>query len=159
MIHHGEERFGSVLDFKNIIGCVQPGVNPFKYNNYGCYCSFGGHGTPVDEVDQCCKVHDEFYGVQMRIPQCRGFFKQRYFIYSPYEQVFPSMNFFFADDTGIFQDVTDTIHGPDSPIINTRSWQKITLDRNKCCEIEMNFSETLKKDRRNNIKYYTTFLW
>uniref|UniRef100_A0A671U5P3 Phospholipase A2 n=1 Tax=Sparus aurata TaxID=8175 RepID=A0A671U5P3_SPAAU len=67
----GEERFGSVLDFKNIIGCVQPGVNPFKYNNYGCYCSFGGHGTPVDEVDQCCKVHDEFYGVQMRIPQCR----------------------------------------------------------------------------------------
>ncbi|XP_030272156.1 phospholipase A2-like [Sparus aurata] len=66
--------------FGNMISCVQPGVNPFKYNNYGCFCGFGGQGRPVDKVDQCCKVHDDCYGVQMRNPQCQSFFSQPYFI-------------------------------------------------------------------------------
>uniref|UniRef100_A0A671UBF6 Phospholipase A2 n=1 Tax=Sparus aurata TaxID=8175 RepID=A0A671UBF6_SPAAU len=64
--------------FGNMIRCVQPGVNPFKYNNYGSYCGLRRRGTPVDEVDLCCKVHDECYAAQMRNPRCRGFFSQPY---------------------------------------------------------------------------------
>uniref|UniRef100_A0A671U5V6 Phospholipase A2 n=1 Tax=Sparus aurata TaxID=8175 RepID=A0A671U5V6_SPAAU len=74
----------AVWQFGYMISCVQPGVNPFKYNNYGCYCGFGGQGTPVDEVDQCCKVHDDCYGAQISDPRCRGFFSLPYFVYYRY---------------------------------------------------------------------------
>lgn len=41
----------AIWQFGKMIECVQPGVSPYKYNDYGCYCGFGGTGSPVDEVD------------------------------------------------------------------------------------------------------------
>uniref|UniRef100_A0A671U3T0 Phospholipase A2 n=1 Tax=Sparus aurata TaxID=8175 RepID=A0A671U3T0_SPAAU len=77
----GEKQINAVWQFGYMISCVQPGVCPFKYLNYGCYCGLGGQGTPVDEVDQCCKVHDDCYGACMKNPACRGFFS---FLLTPY---------------------------------------------------------------------------
>lgn len=31
---------------------------------YGCYCGLGGDGTAVDDIDVCCKRHDECYGTK-----------------------------------------------------------------------------------------------
>jgi len=34
----------------------------FGIGKYGNYCGLGGSGTPINAVDNCCKVHDECYG-------------------------------------------------------------------------------------------------
>ncbi|VDN53957.1 unnamed protein product [Dracunculus medinensis] len=34
----------------------------YSFVPYGCYCGFGGYGTPMDEVDKCCQTHDNCYG-------------------------------------------------------------------------------------------------
>uniref|UniRef100_A0A3P8N698 Phospholipase A2 n=1 Tax=Astatotilapia calliptera TaxID=8154 RepID=A0A3P8N698_ASTCA len=56
--------------FGSMIQCAQPGVNPLRYNNYGCYCGFGGKGTPRDGVDACCQIHDKCYANSRKIPGC-----------------------------------------------------------------------------------------
>ncbi|KAI3372333.1 hypothetical protein L3Q82_022824 [Scortum barcoo] len=60
----------ALWQFGNMIACVQPGVNPLKYNDYGCWCGFGGGGTPRDELDMCCKVHDKCYETSGKVPGC-----------------------------------------------------------------------------------------
>ncbi|XP_073322291.1 acidic phospholipase A2 HTe-like [Pagrus major] len=76
----GEDQSNAVWQFGYMINCVQPGVDPLKYIDYGCYCGYGGQGTPVDDLDRCCQVHDDCYGAQMKIPECSGFFDKPYFI-------------------------------------------------------------------------------
>ncbi|KAF7627206.1 hypothetical protein Mgra_00009488 [Meloidogyne graminicola] len=42
--------------------------NPIKYNNYGCYCGKDNtKGTPFDEIDKCCQLHDKCY---LNINEC-----------------------------------------------------------------------------------------
>ncbi|XP_030272933.1 phospholipase A2, minor isoenzyme-like [Sparus aurata] len=83
----GQQESRSLWQFRNMIKCVQPDVLfALKYDNYGCYCGYGGQGTPVDELDQCCKVHDDCYEAQMNDPECKSFWPhlKPYFIYYRY---------------------------------------------------------------------------
>ncbi|MGH0188757.1 UNVERIFIED_CONTAM: hypothetical protein FKN15_031284 [Acipenser sinensis] len=61
----------ALWQFGNVIKCAVSTNNPFKYNDYGCWCGFGGSGTPVDQVDSCCKAHDMCYRESRSIPACR----------------------------------------------------------------------------------------
>ncbi|XP_005811202.1 phospholipase A2-like [Xiphophorus maculatus] len=70
----------AVWHFGEMISCAQPGVNPLDYNEYGCYCGLGGSGTPVDDVDRCCQVHDSCYSNSMKIPECEGILDLPYVI-------------------------------------------------------------------------------
>nr|ACY68715.1 phospholipase A2 isoform 6 [Parasuta nigriceps] len=53
----------NLLQFKFMIECANRGSRDgLDYDNYGCYCGSGGSGTPVDDLDRCCKTHDDCYG-------------------------------------------------------------------------------------------------
>ncbi|KAM3610265.1 uncharacterized protein V6R79_001555 [Siganus canaliculatus] len=60
----------NLLQFGQLIQCFQPGVNPLKYNEYGCWCGLGGQGTPLDQLDSCCKVHDNCYEASRKAAGC-----------------------------------------------------------------------------------------
>ncbi|XP_030273035.1 phospholipase A2 isoform X2 [Sparus aurata] len=60
----------ALWQFGSMIQCAQPGVNPLLYNDYGCWCGFGGTGTPLDDLDMCCKVHDNCYKASRLTPGC-----------------------------------------------------------------------------------------
>ncbi|KAL6067373.1 hypothetical protein STEG23_012466 [Scotinomys teguina] len=53
---------GGLLELKSMIGKVT-GKDPImNYGFYGCYCGWGGKGTPKDGTDWCCQMHDRCYG-------------------------------------------------------------------------------------------------
>ncbi|XP_043925596.1 phospholipase A2 isoform X2 [Protopterus annectens] len=52
----------AIWQFREMIKCVLPASSPIlEFNDYGCYCGFGGSGTPVDQLDRCCQTHDSCY--------------------------------------------------------------------------------------------------
>lgn len=46
------------------------GLWPFDFDDYGCWCGFGGNGTPVDAIDECCKAHDHCYDQTVAANTC-----------------------------------------------------------------------------------------
>ncbi|XP_060943049.1 phospholipase A2-like [Limanda limanda] len=57
--------------FRTEIQCLMSDSSPvLDYYDYGCYCGYGGSGTPVDELDRCCQVHDKCYGDAMQHNAC-----------------------------------------------------------------------------------------
>ncbi|XP_007438344.2 phospholipase A2 [Python bivittatus] len=62
----------NLLQFHNMIKCAIPSSNPvLDFADYGCYCGFGGSGTPVDDLDRCCQIHDHCYAQSKQHPACR----------------------------------------------------------------------------------------
>ncbi|KAE9412931.1 hypothetical protein Angca_010137, partial [Angiostrongylus cantonensis] len=43
---------------------------PLVYNDYGCWCGFGGAHTPVDGIDDCCMHHDHCYDAAIESKAC-----------------------------------------------------------------------------------------
>ncbi|KAJ7994106.1 hypothetical protein DPEC_G00262480 [Dallia pectoralis] len=70
-VAHGTSLPRALWQFSEMIKCAQPGVNPLAYSDYGCWCGFGGTGTPKDQVDRCCEVHDNCYRASRLLPECR----------------------------------------------------------------------------------------
>ncbi|CAG02506.1 unnamed protein product, partial [Tetraodon nigroviridis] len=66
----GTFRSRALWHFGQMIECVQPGINALRYNEYGCWCGVGGSGTPVDDVDRCCRTHDKCYEASREVPGC-----------------------------------------------------------------------------------------
>nr|ABK63571.1 PLA2-3 precursor [Cryptophis nigrescens] len=65
----------NLLQFKGMIECANHGSrDPWDYNNYGCYCGTGGSGTPVDDLDRCCKIHDDCYGEAENSQNCSPYY-------------------------------------------------------------------------------------
>uniref|UniRef100_A0A4W2H632 Phospholipase A2 n=1 Tax=Bos indicus x Bos taurus TaxID=30522 RepID=A0A4W2H632_BOBOX len=60
---------GSLLDLKSMIEKVTGKPALKYYGFYGCYCGWGGHGTPMDGTDWCCWKHDHCYA-QMETQDC-----------------------------------------------------------------------------------------
>nr|Q45Z46.1 RecName: Full=Neutral phospholipase A2 paradoxin-like beta chain; Short=svPLA2; AltName: Full=Beta paradoxin-like; Flags: Precursor [Oxyuranus microlepidotus]AAZ22638.1 beta paradoxin-like precursor [Oxyuranus microlepidotus] len=52
----------NLLQFGFMIECAIRNRQPaLDFMNYGCYCGTVGHGTPVDDLDRCCKTRNECY--------------------------------------------------------------------------------------------------
>ncbi|XP_059842808.1 phospholipase A2-like [Hypanus sabinus] len=72
----------NLIQFGNMIKCAIPGVNPLKFNNYGCYCGVGGSGTPVDDLDKCCQTHDYCYDDAKKKQKCTNLSAPKMITYS-----------------------------------------------------------------------------
>ncbi|XP_072345980.1 basic phospholipase A2 nigexine-like [Scyliorhinus torazame] len=56
----GVTDYQSMFNFLDIVHCVDPTLPYQRFMNYGCFCRFEGIGNqPVDDMDRCCKVHDD----------------------------------------------------------------------------------------------------
>uniref|UniRef100_A0A669PXS5 Phospholipase A2 n=2 Tax=Phasianus colchicus TaxID=9054 RepID=A0A669PXS5_PHACC len=52
----------ALWEFRSMIKCTIPDSYPLlEFNDYGCFCGYGGSGTPVDQLDRCCQAHDQCY--------------------------------------------------------------------------------------------------
>ncbi|EDO40742.1 predicted protein, partial [Nematostella vectensis] len=67
----------SLDNFRKMIGC-HTGNSAFDYIDYGCWCGLGGNGSPLDETDECCYIHDKCYDDIIARSTC-GYSFQVYF--------------------------------------------------------------------------------
>ncbi|XP_059844357.1 phospholipase A2 [Hypanus sabinus] len=69
----------SIVQLRGMIKCIIPDSSPIhQFVDYGCYCGYGGSGTPVDDLDRCCQTHDKCYGTAENIKDCTPVFDNPY---------------------------------------------------------------------------------
>uniref|UniRef100_A0A3B5AZ61 Phospholipase A2 n=1 Tax=Stegastes partitus TaxID=144197 RepID=A0A3B5AZ61_9TELE len=69
----------ALWQFRGMMLCTLPDSWPLlDYADYGCYCGLGGSGTPVDELDSCCQVHDRCYTEALQHDECWPIFDNPY---------------------------------------------------------------------------------
>ncbi|XP_078277330.1 phospholipase A2-like [Rhinoraja longicauda] len=69
----------SLGQFRRMIKCTIPDSRPLQtFNDYGCYCGYGGSGTPMDELDRCCQIHDNCYAEAKKMEECWPIFDSPY---------------------------------------------------------------------------------
>nr|CDJ96118.1 Phospholipase A2 domain containing protein [Haemonchus contortus] len=61
---------GSLWNLRQVGVCTLH-YSPIRYNNYGCWCGFGGSHEPIDEIDKCCMHHDNCYRDAVENKLCR----------------------------------------------------------------------------------------
>ncbi|MFH4980282.1 hypothetical protein AB6A40_006991 [Gnathostoma spinigerum] len=59
----------SILQANTMMLCYT-GNRFWDFIDYGCYCGQGGGGVVIDEIDECCKIHDECYGALTNTKPC-----------------------------------------------------------------------------------------
>ncbi|XP_059546957.1 phospholipase A2, membrane associated-like [Myotis daubentonii] len=52
---------GDLVDFWIMVWLATRKDAVSNYGSYGCYCGWGGRGTPKDATDRCCAEHDCCY--------------------------------------------------------------------------------------------------
>ncbi|KAM9301715.1 phospholipase A2, minor isoenzyme-like [Gastrophryne carolinensis] len=74
----------SVLDLAVTLWCYRSRLKVplLAINLYGCYCGTGGSGTPVDDVDRCCLLHDCCYRYSRLDLQCHSKIKWQFYHFS-----------------------------------------------------------------------------
>uniref|UniRef100_T1J463 Phospholipase A2-like central domain-containing protein n=1 Tax=Strigamia maritima TaxID=126957 RepID=T1J463_STRMM len=69
----------NLLNFQSMISHTT-NRSGWDYHNYGRWCGLGGSGTPVDDVDKCCEIHDNCYD-ELNGNECKGMMQLRaYFV-------------------------------------------------------------------------------
>ncbi|XP_076874455.1 phospholipase A2-like [Brachyhypopomus gauderio] len=69
-VHHNR----ALWNLRELILCTKPETWPLvDYADYGCYCGYGGSGTPVDGLDRCCQTHDHCYSAAQKLPDCNPY--------------------------------------------------------------------------------------
>ncbi|CAH3104341.1 unnamed protein product, partial [Pocillopora meandrina] len=69
--------------------------SPWDYYDYGCWCGYGGSGTPVDDTDRCCQIHDSCYDVLVNNSICSTWWKPYFlnYLFTPCHKCDPESSY------------------------------------------------------------------
>ncbi|KAK0418226.1 hypothetical protein QR680_013444 [Steinernema hermaphroditum] len=65
------KNLGSVLNLNRMAQCAL-NHTALIYNNYGCWCGYGGNYKPIDGIDACCRRHHLCYDIALASGACRN---------------------------------------------------------------------------------------